>query len=85
MSDLTVEDQLAAWLDGDSKCPNTQDSCCPDFSCCRPELQAPIETRQAFVNGTEETRTHLLGGFLGAALASHKVHIAGSVPVKEDA
>ena len=85
MNDLTPEDQLAAWLVGESKCPNTLDCCCPDFSCCRPELLAPIETRQAFVNGTDETRQHLLAGFLGAAMASHKVHFAGSIPEKEDA
>ncbi len=81
----TYDEQLEAWLRGESLCPNANGECCPDFSCCRPELLAPVETRRAFVSGTEETRHHLLGGFLAEALSGRNVHIAGMVPEREDA
>ena len=86
---VTPEEQLHLWLKGASVCPNTQSACCPDFSCCQPQLLASLEERQAFVDGTDETRHHLLGGFLGVAMAAaipdKKVHVAGTVPDHHDA
>lgn len=75
MADLTPDDQLAAWLRGESLCPNTRDECCPDFSCCNPDALAPLEQRRAFVEGTPEVREHLCLGFLGNAFSD--VHVAG--------
>lgn len=86
---LTPERQLELWLAGDSRCPNTNNECCPDFSCCSPELRAPIETRQVFVDGDAQTRDHLLMGFLCGLVKKETkegdVHVAGMVPEKEDA
>ena len=47
---MTSDEQLAAWLEGNSFHNNDRDECCPDFSCCDPELLADKKTRQAFVN-----------------------------------
>ena len=69
--------QLAAWVNGNPEHNNTDEECCPDFSCCKPELLAPEHERQAFAAASEETRMQMLGGFLGRAMASHKIHIAG--------
>jgi hypothetical protein len=56
--------------------------CCPDFSCCEPELLQPVEVRRAFVAAGEREREKFLMAFLGAAVAKAtpealKVHIAG--------
>jgi hypothetical protein len=40
--------QLMSWLRGISG-HNLDDGCCPDFSCCRPELRVPLEEREAFM------------------------------------
>lgn len=77
---MTADEQLVLWLEGDSRCPNDRDECCPDFSCCRPDFLADKKTRQAFVDGDEKTRMELLGMFLGNAFAvasENKVYIAG--------
>ena len=55
--------------------------CCPDFSCCRPELLAPPEVRRAFKAATEEQRRKFLSIFL-VELIKHdvpdkKVHLVG--------
>ncbi len=41
-------EQLNAWVAGDSKHNTVDDECCPDFSCCRPELLAPKARREEF-------------------------------------
>jgi len=46
----------------------TRDECCPDFSCCQPELLADEKTRRAFAEADDETRMSMLGMFLGAGL-----------------
>ena len=78
---MTADEQLAEWVKGNSQCPNDRGECCPDFSCCRPELLADEVMRKAFVNGTSETRNAFLGGYLGAAMSlaaeNKKVYIAG--------
>ena len=33
--------QLDEWVKGNPIHNNVDDECCPDFSCCRPELLAP--------------------------------------------
>ena len=39
--------QLQDWLEGKPQhCP---DRCCPDLSCCRLELLAPPQVREAFI------------------------------------
>lgn len=34
--------------------------CCPDFSCCRPEMKWPIELREKFKKSSEEVRQQML-------------------------
>ena len=70
---ITSEEQLRRWVDGE---PVHRDEelleggeCCPDFSCCVPELLASPEVRQAFVAASQRDRMQFLGTFLGAALA----------------
>ena len=34
--------------------------CCPDFSCCRPDLKWPAELREKFKESNQEVREQLL-------------------------
>lgn len=71
----TYEQQLDLWLigephhRGDRKDPRSE--CCPDFSCCTPELLAPLEVRRAFVLAGPREQMAFLATFLGALIA-HK-------------
>lgn len=84
---MTYEEQLVRWVQGDSICPNDHDECCPDFSCCNPELKAPDAVRQTFYDewkaGNTAVIDRMLMGFLGAFIAAKygdkKVHIAGQM------
>jgi len=71
--------QLSCWVDGVPLHNLKADECCPDFSCCRPELLAEKQVRDAFFRGDSSTRTQMLGMFLGAAFATadERVYIAG--------
>ena len=85
---MTSEEQLDKWVEGEPIHNKDRDECCPDFSCCRPELLADKKIRTAFKNGTEESRNELLGFFLGQGIATYvpkkKVHIAGLKPSIEN-
>lgn len=73
---ITRDQQLAEWVKGN---PIHGDECCPDFSCCRPELLAPEDVRIAF-RDHPESRHEMLGMFLGKAIATYtkkKVYVAG--------
>jgi len=81
---ISSEEQLKRWVAGESVhriIPNISGGeCCPDFSCCKPELLAEEDVRKAFAAASEKERYKFLGHFLGAAIAAHsyeKVHIAG--------
>lgn len=76
---MTYDEQLAQWVEGR---PAHGNQCCPDFSCCRPELLAPESVRKIFMAahraGNENVTTRMLMEFLSKALAgSHEIHIAG--------
>lgn len=65
--------------DGDT----TKGECCPDFSCCNPNMLAPRKAREAFAKADEGVRFEMLGMFLGGALqdaTDAKIHIAGDAP-----
>jgi hypothetical protein len=68
--------QLNQWVDGNSICNKADDECCPDFSCCKPELLVGKEQREIFriaiINNDEETKMSMLWGFLGSALANEQ-------------
>ena len=82
---ISCDEQLRRWVDGESvhrlftvkrlKCDDDGE-CCPDFSCCKPELMQPIEVRKAFAVANDEDRHGMLMMFLGAMLkcASQEKH-----------
>ena len=85
---MTNIEQLDKWCDGESiHNGETSDEgiCCPDFSCCTPEIVTPIEIRKrfrkAFVDGDEDTINKMLmmfmGGMLSVAGLSAEVILAG--------
>ncbi len=65
------EEQLRRWVQGDAVCPNTRHECCPDFSCCRPQLMWPKDKRERFVAVSQGEREKMMMGALGA-LASQE-------------
>jgi len=79
---MTPDEQLNLWVDGNSVHNDTRDECCPDFSCCCPDLQADLETRIYFRDHPEE-RSRLLTKFLVRMLEENgqpgqKVYVTGS-------
>jgi len=77
--------QTLDWLNGNPQHNKIDNECCPDFSCCKPELLAPIEIRQLFynaeINNNHKLVDRLLGEFLSKMIdyipSKPKVHIAG--------
>ena len=82
---MTPDEQLETWLAGNPQHNPPDDptagECCPDFSCCRPNLLAPLEQREAFCRASEEDREKMLMMFLGGGLSELApdvdVHLAG--------
>lgn len=59
--------QWLLWMNGVSTHDKTWDECCPDFSCCKPEMKVPfLEVRAAIgseaVHGFHMHRQFLLYG-----------------------
>lgn len=77
---MTPEEQIAEWVKGNSIHNPTRNECCPDFSCCVPELLADEATRKAF-QAHPEQRYQMLGMFLAGAFKSaapeKTVYVAG--------
>lgn len=65
---MTLDDQLQKWVAGEPVHNDELGECCPDFSCCFPELLAESAIRQAFIEGSETTRSEFLTAFLDALL-----------------
>lgn len=84
--------QTLDWLNGDPKHNKTDDECCPDFSCCNPELLAPKEVREIFYqaekSGNHKLVDRMLGEFLSKMIdtipSKPKVHIAGLDRMREE-
>ena len=82
---MTSDEQLALWAKGESIHNTDRNECCPDFSCCQPELLASQEIRDKFKTaheaGDDKTTWAMLGMFLSAAITlaapGKKVYIAG--------
>lgn len=75
-------EQMRLWALGISVHNLERDECCPDFSCCSPELLAPEHERQAFVRLDDQKRHEMLMGFLSRMMANEfgeRVHLAGQV------
>ena len=85
-SEMTSEEQLALWVSGNSQHMGEkrgEGQCCPDSSCCHPELLAPQEVREIFAgawkNQNYQMTDRMLMEFLGKAFAQQgeRVYIAG--------
>ena len=78
---MTFLEQLDSWQQGKPIHNDEADECCPDFSCCRPELLAPPDIRDMFVaayqSGREEVWMRMLMTFLEKAVSAKRVYIAG--------
>jgi hypothetical protein len=86
---MTYEEQLQRWVDGDSWHKGDKEgeksTCCPDFSCCVPELQSPKEERELFqqlyLAGKHAESERMLMMFLLRSLSvlapGKKVYLAG--------
>lgn len=55
----------------------TGGECCPDFSCCFPDMIWPRERRYAFVAADDEQRGRMLRGALTNLTDPDKVHVVG--------
>lgn len=82
---MKYEEQLKLWVEGNSVHDKDKEGeqCCPDFSCCRPELKAPKEERELFqqlyLAGKNDEYERMLMMFLGRGLpllTNKKVYIA---------
>ena len=79
---MTYTEQLDAWVAGNSIHKQDTNECCPDFSCCQPELGIPIEQRILFRDHPEHQHKMLMV-FLGALISSmtdKEVYLAGEEP-----
>lgn len=78
---MNAEKQLELWVEGKSVHDDEQDWCCPDFSCCQPDFLAPEHERRIFLEayqrGNNIVMDSMLAEFLGRAISSQKVYVAG--------
>lgn len=80
---MELDEQLDKWLNGEPLHNYEINKCCPDFSCCKPELIADKKTRHIFCDaykrGDKDIINTMLMGFLANSLVSEskKVYIAG--------
>lgn len=85
---MKQEEQLLLWVNGESIHNKERGECCPDFSCCRPELLAPKEVRElfckAYLEDNEDLMNRLLMEFLSRSLEGKNVHIAGLEAMRQE-
>lgn len=74
---MTPNEQLAIWVEGKSIHNEDRNECCPDFSCCNPELLAEESVRIAFAEADPVVREEMLMMFLGKLLEGHNLHFSG--------
>lgn len=78
-------EQLENWVKGKSVHNIVDNECCPDFSCCKPNLLASQEVRDEFLKATNEDnekKVHamlmqFLSKLLDDELPGKSVHING--------
>lgn len=78
MMDNGCDKQLADWLNGNPVHDGLRDECCPDFSCCHPELLWPKERRQEFAAASDQERVPMSVMALRALLESSGHQVSGS-------
>jgi len=78
---MNTEKQLKLWVKGKPVHNDERNECCPDFSCCQPQLLAPEHERKTFLEAyqkdNEKTLMSMSIEFLGRAFSSKKVYVAG--------
>ena len=79
--------QTERWVNGDSVHVRVGSSweCCPDFSCCYPDLRRPKSERVAFAKADAPAREAFYSAALGALVERtlgglRRVHIVGQAP-----
>ena len=79
-----VRDQINEWVKGNPMHNKVDDECCPDFSCCKPDLLVDSVTRneykKAWEAGHDGIVEAMLKKFLGNAIekyTSKNVYIGG--------
>jgi hypothetical protein len=69
--------QLNHWLRGETVHLCIPELCCPDYSCCQPELLAPLEERELYVEAHNRrdmaTITRMDAMFLGRLLVLQEI------------
>lgn len=86
---MTHLEQLEKWVEGISIHNETTNECCPDFSCCQPELLVDQSVREAFrdavLTGDEKTKMQMLAMFLGQSfkLLNKEAYISTGDPQTE--
>jgi hypothetical protein len=86
----SCDEQTRRWVEGESLHSDHRGlgpECCPDFSCCNPELLQPVEVRRAFVAADRRTQEKFLMLFLGGMIAKArpdlKAYITNGFPEAE--
>jgi len=87
----TSEEQLRLWVLGNPQHNTARDECCPDFSCCRPELLAPERDRKRFAQaraeGDDKMEQRFLMRWLGRSISTYapekKIYIAGDPDLEQ--
>ena len=76
---MTAKEQLDKWVAGESIHDHENDQCCPDFSCCNPDLAAHIGDREIFqkyyLEGNDSGTMTMLTGFLLNLIMKKKVNV----------
>lgn len=89
---MNINEQVDEWVNGNPVHNDERDECCPDFSCCVPEVMASDQEREqfseAYYNNDTKTQNEMLSNFLQRMVThktSKKVHIAGEDDITHDA
>lgn len=64
----SIDYQLREWVAGRPHHNKVLNECCPDFSCCIPELLVDSSTRQEFASASPAKKSSMLMSFLGSML-----------------
>lgn len=76
------EEQVDRWVSGESLHSDHRGcgpECCPDFSCCDPDLLQPLEVRRAFKRADSRERGKLCMVFLGGLLAKKRPDVRAHI------
>lgn len=61
---MNSEQQLELWVQGNSVHNREHDHCCPDFSCCFPELAVDLDVRQRFARAINDNEIDVINHML---------------------